>query len=263
MWQYFPYITFSMIGLWLLSTFFLYLRKNGVGPAVLLLILATLIIGVFIAVLWVKLERPPLRTMAETRIWYAFFLGAIGVILFYMYRQKWMLSYSAAMGAVFILVTFFRPDSFNKTLMPALQSVWFIPHVVVYIFAYAMLGMATVVALKGVYNHRKNLNTAPTLVIADRLVNVGYAFLTFGLLFGALWAKEAWGHYWTWDPKETWAFISWLGYLIYIHYRFKYKNTKAITSFTIIIIAFLLILVCWFGVNYLPTASQSVHTYSG
>lgn len=263
MWQYFPNITFGMLALWLISTYFLYLRKNGSGLAVGLHLLATLILGVFITILWIKLERPPLRTLAETRIWYSFFMGGIGVILYYMYRQKWMLSYSALMGSVFILVTFFKPDSFNKTLMPALQSVWFVPHVVVYIFAYAMLGMATVVALKGVYNYKKNQNTDNAVLIADRLVNVGYAFLTFGLLFGALWAKEAWGHYWTWDPKETWAFISWLGYLIYIHYRYKYKNTTAITAFTIIIAAFVLILVCWFGVNYLPTASQSVHTYTG
>ena len=55
--------------------------------------------------------------------------------------------------------------------------------------------------------------------LCDNLVYVGMAFLTIGMLFGALWAKEAWGHYWNWDPKETWAAATWLGYLIYIHYR--------------------------------------------
>lgn len=263
MWQYFSYIAFSIIGLWLLSTLFLYSKKNNIKIAMGLHALAALILGVFIALLWIQLERPPLRTLAETRVWYSFFMGVIGVVLYYMYRQKWMLSYSALMGTVFILITYFKPDSFNKTLMPALQSVWFVPHVVVYIFAYAMLGMATVTALYGIYLNKKNKPTLPAVQVMDRLVNIGYAFLTFGLLFGALWAKEAWGHYWTWDPKETWAFISWLGYLVYIHYRYKYKSKKDITSFAIIIVAFLLLLICWFGVNYLPTASQSVHTYSG
>ncbi len=48
------------------------------------------------------------------------------------------------------------------------------------------------------------------MAAADTLVYIGTAFLTFGMLSGALWAKEAWGHYWNWDPKETWALITWL-----------------------------------------------------
>ena len=55
--------------------------------------------------------------------------------------------------------------------------------------------------------------------LCDNLVNVGLAFMTLGMLFGALWAKEAWGHYWSWDPKETWAAATWLGYLCYIHFQ--------------------------------------------
>ncbi len=264
MWQYFSYITFIVVALWLASSGLVYGKNAGLKKlGIALHALATLIIGLFILNLWITLQRPPLRTMAETRIWYAFFLGGIGLILYFLYRQKWMLNYSAMMSIVFILVTFFKPDTVNKTLMPALQSVWFIPHVIVYIFAYAMLGMATIVALYGIYLFKKQKETDTTLFLADQLINIGYAFLTFGLLFGALWAKEAWGHYWTWDPKETWAFITWLGYLVYIHYRYKYKNQKAITGFLIIVCAFILLLVCWFGVNYLPTAQTSVHTYSG
>lgn len=276
MWSYFSYLTFTSITLWLLSAILIYSKNAKLNKlAVLLHALATLIIGIFIATLWVTLERPPLRTLAETRIWYTFFMGAIGLVVFFLYHHKWMLNYAALMGIVFLLITYFKPDTVNKTLMPALQSVWFVPHVVVYIFAYAMLGMATLAAIYGLYLSKKSgnkriadlkfhpYNLNETILVVDKLVNVGYAFLTFGLLFGALWAKEAWGHYWTWDPKETWAFITWLGYLIYIHYRYKYKTTKASTQFLIIILVFILLMVCWFGVNYLPTASMSVHTYSG
>ena len=103
----------------------------------------------------------------------------------------------------------------------------------------------------------------PSIDEVDQLVKIGYVFLTFGLLFGALWAKEAWGHYWTWDPKETWAFITWLGYLVYLHHKYNHKEKKPFQSFLIVGIAFILLLVCWFGVNYLPTAQMSVHTYSG
>jgi len=81
------------------------------------------------------------------------------------------------------------------------------------------------------------------------------------LLFGALWAKEAWGHYWTWDPKETWAFITWIIYLLYLHFRYPQKLT-ANQLFWTLLIAFLVLLMCWFGVNYLPSAANSIHTYT-
>ncbi|ATA90407.1 cytochrome c assembly protein [Capnocytophaga stomatis] len=264
MWQYFNYITFVTLALWIVSGIFIYSKSPIYRKLSLFFhLLATVIIGVFIAKLWIELDRPPLRTLAETRIWYAFFMGLIGFSIYLLYRQKWMLNYSALMGVVFMLVTFFRPDTMNKTLMPALQSVWFIPHVIVYIFAYAMLGMASLTAIYGMYLCKKQKDTEKTALVTDQLIKIGYAFLTFGLLFGALWAKEAWGHYWTWDPKETWAFITWLAYLVYIHYKYKHKEKKQFNNFLIVVIAFLLLLVCWFGVNYLPTAQMSVHTYSG
>ena len=174
-----------------------------------------------------------------------------------------MLSYSAVMGIVFVGLTYTHPDTMNKALMPALQSVWFIPHVIVYIFAYAMLGMASLTAFYGIYRYKRGQEILSVFALTDQLIKIGYVFLTFGLLFGALWAKEAWGHYWTWDPKETWAFITWLGYLVYLHHKYNHKEKKPLQSFIIVGIAFILLLICWFGVNYLPTAQLSVHTYTG
>ena len=146
------------------------------------------------------------------------------------------------------LFAYFFFDSYNtKTLVPALQSPWFAPHVFVYIFAYCLLGIAVVIAWwKRV----------------DDLVYVSFAFLTIGMLFGALWAKEAWGHYWSWDPKETWAAITWIAYLIYIHYR-QLPHHRERLAFWMLIGSFVLLQMCWWGINYLPSAQgSSVHTYS-
>ena len=105
-------------------------------------------------------------------------------------------------------------------------------------------------------------------VALDNLVYVGLAFMTFGMLFGALWAKEAWGHYWSWDPKETWAAITWIAYLVYIHYRLiptpKGQELKANRlALWMLIGSFVLLQMCWWGINYLPSAQgSSVHTYS-
>jgi len=147
-------------------------------------------------------------------------------------------------------------------LMPALQSPWFAPHVIIYIFSYAILGAVTLIALFYLFRGEKLQERDRIMETTDNLVYVGVAFLTIGMLMGAIWAKEAWGHYWSWDPKETWAAATWLGYLLYIHYRLR-KRSKESTSMLILIGTFILLQVCWYGVNYLPSAQgRSVHTYS-
>ena len=131
---------------------------------------------------------------------------------------------------------------------------------VVYIFGYAFLGVSTLVALYGLYQHYFKVLDEKVLNLADNLVYLGFGFLTLGLLFGALWAKQAWGHYWTWDPKETWAFLTWLGYLVYIHLRYHQPKNVA-TSLWTLSLAFVVLLVAWFGINFLPSAQSSVHVY--
>ena len=216
----------------------------------------------FIVGMWVSLERPPLRTMGETRLWYSFFLPVAGIITYIRWRYKWILSFSTVMSLVFICINLFKPEIHNKTLMPALQSPWFAPHVIVYMFAYAMLGAGAVVAVYLLVRSRKRAIEPGVMNLCDNLVFVGTAFLTIGMLFGALWAKEAWGHYWSWDPKETWAAATWLGNLLYIHFRFQ-KNKQYRSALGILVFAFILLQVCWFGVNYLPSAQgNSVHVYN-
>ena len=216
----------------------------------------------FIVGMWVSLERPPLRTMGETRLWYSFFLPVAGIITYIRWRYKWILSFSTVMSLVFICINLFKPEIHNKTLMPALQSPWFAPHVIVYMFAYAMLGAGAVVAVYLLVRSRKRAIELGVMNLCDNLVYVGTAFLTIGMLFGALWAKEAWGHYWSWDPKETWAAATWLGNLLYIHFRFQ-KNKQYRSALGILVFAFILLQVCWFGVNYLPSAQgNSVHVYN-
>ena len=149
----------------------------------------------------------------------------------------------------------------RKTLMPALQSPWFAPHVIVYMFAYAVLGAAAVMAIYLLFIKKSGI-AAEEFDITDNLVYVGLAFLTIGMLFGALWAKEAWGHYWLWDPKETWAAITWLAYLIYVHYRQLPRHRERLALW-ILIGSFVLLQMCWWGINYLPSAQgSSVHTYN-
>nr|AUJ21314.1 cytochrome c biogenesis protein [Swertia verticillifolia] len=81
-----------------------------------------------------------------------------------------------------------------------------------------------------------------------RVISLGFLFLTIGILSGAVWANEAWGSYWNWDPKETWAFITWIIFAIYLHTRTN-RNLQGENSAIIASIGFLIIWICYFGVN--------------
>jgi ABC-type transport system involved in cytochrome c biogenesis permease subunit len=145
--------------------------------------------------------------------------------------------------------------------MPALQSAWFAPHVIVYLIGYTFLGLSAIIALIGLYQVYFGILKNNILDMVVNLAYLGYSCVTLGLIFGALWAKEAWGNYWMWDPKETWALLTWMSYLIYIHIR-KYKLNDNKTALWTLFLAFIVLLIAWFGINYLPSAQNSVHVYS-
>ena len=263
-WTHFTPFVFTCITCWLIGALTIYLKISSKLKQTLahtFFGLGTLTIALFIILMWISLERPPMRTLGETRLWYASLIPLISQIYYIRWQQKWILLYSTMMSIVFLLITYMKPEVYDKTLMPALQSPWFIPHVIVYMFSYAIFGVSSLVALKGLYKLHKQNFEASIMKTEDTLVYTGFAFLTLGLLFGALWAKTAWGHYWTWDPKETWALLTWLVYLLFIHLRYRHpKNNKS--QLWILAFAFVVLLVCWFGINYLSAASNSMHTYS-
>ena len=189
-WDYFIYFAIMAIMLWAVGAFLAWKEKTAGVYASTLTGLA--VFFTFIVIMWVTLERPPLRTMGETRLWYSFFLPLAGILVYSRWKYKWILSFSTMLAAVFICINIFKPEIHSKALMPALQSPWFAPHVIVYMFAYALLGAATLMALYQLFFKKGRPLERKEMDITDNLVNVGLAFLTFGMLFGALWAKEAW-----------------------------------------------------------------------
>ena len=236
-------------------------KDKGKTVAVSMSLIGTAVFCCFIAGMWIALERPPMRTQGETRLWYSFFISLIGVIVYCRWKFKWILSFSTMMAIVFTCINLLKPGIHSKSLMPALQSPWFAPHVIVYMFAYAVLGASAVMALYLLFFKRKTI-ADEEFDITDNLVYVGLAFMTIGMLFGALWAKEAWGHYWSWDPKETWAAITWFAYLVYVHYR-QIPTHRPRLALWVLLVSFVLLQMCWWGINYLPAAQgSSVHVYS-
>lgn len=93
-----------------------------------------------------------------------------------------------------------------------------------------------------------------------RLISIGFIFLTTGILSGAVWANEAWGSYWNWDPKEIWAFITWTVFAIYFHVRTNKKLTP-VNSAIVASMGFLIIWICYFGVNLLGIGLHSYGSF--
>ena len=258
-WEQFVYFAIASVLLWIVGAWAAW--KHQTVLAYTTTVAGLVVFFSFILSMWISLERPPLRTMGETRLWYSFFLPLVGLMVYSRWKYKWILSFSTLLALVFICVNLFKPEIHSKTLMPALQSPWFAPHVIVYMFAYAVLGASTVMAIYLLF-FKKQAASEEEMEITDNLVYVGLAFMTVGMLFGALWAKEAWGHYWGWDPKETWAAITWFSYLVYIHYR-RIPHHHQRLALWVLLLSFVLLQMCWWGINYLPSAqATSVHTYN-
>ena len=259
-WESFIWFALSSVACWLIGAAFAF-QPRRYKLSVAFTFMGIALFSLFIIGLWLSLERPPMRTMGETRLWYALFLPVAGLVTFIRWRYRWTLWISALLSFVFICINLFKPEMHDKALMPALQSPWFVPHVVVYMIAYSLFSIAFIHAFYLLVRRGDSPKQSSIISLCDHMVYLGTALLTIGMLLGALWAKAAWGHYWSWDPKETWAAATWMAWLLYIHDRL-HKPEEQKTALWIVVIAFVILQICWVGVNYLPWALEnSTHIY--
>lgn len=175
--------------------------------------------------------------------------------------------------AIIVLAIFivFNPMLQSKEVPPILRSRWFIPHVVSYVFSYAILIAGLVSAI-----YAKFKRSSSSLVWSQRMLKCGTGFFTVGLTLGILWAKEAWGTFWNWDPKETMALITYGYYLIlcvgtrYIHsltYDAKTGKSRELAygpNAAMQFAGLLFLLLCWTCPQFIAdlfNLSQSLHRY--
>lgn len=257
-WSFLPWFSFAILVLWGTGSW-IATRQHRILAAIIIFA-GSLCLAAFLSLLWYDFGRPPMRTMGETRLLYALFLSVLGVVVALRWRYAWFLVVSTLLASTFLIYVVIRPESQSITLMPALQSPWFVPHVTLYILSYAVLGVATLASLRQIWLICHGETTWTLLHLIDELVKIGFGLLLLGLLTGAVWAKEAWGHYWAWDPKETWAFITACSYLCYLHSR----SIRPVSCWILMLlpISFVLLMITWLGVGFLPAAQTSVHVYT-
>jgi ABC-type transport system involved in cytochrome c biogenesis permease subunit len=211
---------------------------------------------------WIEAGRAPFKTLYETLLLYPWCVWAVTVVLLGLYRLWVLVPFSAAANLAGLAYAVMRPDAEVVNLPPALQSVWFVPHVVTYFVAYAGLFASFTLAALALARRdwRSEESGRGFEDYAHRAAMFGIAALTLGLVMGALWGKAAWGDYWTWDPKENWALVSWLAYLVYLHLRLV-RGWQGRPAMTVLALSFAAVVFTYLGMSLLPTAGGSLHVY--
>ena len=220
-------------------------------------------------------------------VWIGIALQTIGACWQMTRQWKTHWGWWLAVGVVTVVFTIITLAKINfGTLMPALRSAWFIPHIGVYMIAYSLLAVASVLGIALLIKQwgRGRLACGQTVKRSDSeavgqpmavlhrsgllmgLLQTSSCLLLIGMLCGAVWAKQAWGDYWTWDPKECWALATWMLTLIGMHLKTKSDNPKVQKAMLVLLVVFVLLSfaamqMTWYGVNYLPSAELSLHTY--
>lgn len=206
---------------------------------------------------WLIAKRPPFVGMHESII---FFSWAIALVYLLMprFNKAKPLAIPLSLSMVLILGFASLLDRSIKPLMPALKSNWLAIHVTSYFIGYAGMAISFLASIRYLFQKSSNSSLALDLdSLSFRLVAFSFPFLTIGLTTGSVWAKVAWGAYWSWDPKETWALISWSVYAVYLHQRLL-KNWQGKKAACLNIIGFFCVLFTFLAVNYLL---KGLHSY--
>lgn len=145
---------------------------------------------------------------------------------------------------------------------PVLNSPWFIPHILLYVISYVMAAAAFLMMLSKYCMKKKKRSVREPEInggIYD-CVCVLFPCMTMGMFFGALWANEVWGGFWSWDIKEIWALVTWLVWMCWLHFR-RSKNLRRYGDI-LAAVGFVCVIITFFFVRIMDTSGSSMHTYS-
>jgi cytochrome c-type biogenesis protein CcsB len=259
--------------------------------------IANLCMAALLAARWITAGYFPLSNLYESLFFLAWGVTAIHLVAERMSQSNLVGVATApvAMGiTAFAALTL--PDEMQGSapLVPALKSNWLMMHVSVMMISYATLMVGSVLAIAflvvtagqnvelrgnslGIGGYRlstvgsaeatysesaplspQRLSLAQTLDnVSYRIIGLGFPLLTIGIIAGGVWANEAWGSYWSWDPKETWALITWLFFAAYLHSRIT-KGWQGRKPAILAATGFVVIWICYLGVNIL---GKGLHSY--
>ena len=246
-----------------------HLRKRGtalrnIGVAIAILGLAFQASGIVMRCLIAG--RPPVTNMYESIIWVSFAVSFFGMIFFARYRTPVYLLAALPVTLIALLLVHQMPIAMPSSidpLVPVLRdNFWLTIHVLTITLSYAAFALAMGFGHILLWRYARN----PAAASADapmhfwlyRVLQLGVLLLAAGTILGGVWANYSWGRFWGWDPKETWALIALLCYILTLHGRLAGWWTEfglVVAS----VVCFLAVLMAWYGVNFV--LGKGLHSY--
>lgn len=214
---------------------------------------------------WGNSNHYPVSNLYESLWFLSWSVIMIGILLEKNSKLDLLDPIVLTLGLIFnVFAVFYLPQEMKTgaSLVPALKSNWLLMHVSIILSSYAALMTGSLVSIFYLIIKKSNIKDRSNFEfqlenLSYKLIGLGFPLLTLGILSGAVWANEAWGSYWSWDPKETWSLITWLVYAIYLHTRLvkRWEGEKPawISSF-----GFVVVWICYLGVNLL---GKGLHSY--
>ncbi len=261
----------------LLFIFHILMRNSTVGKAATFVLWAAAVFHAGLVFLRMfEAGRAPFQTLYESLSWFA-----LSATLTYLYVSgKWkdifipgVFVSGLSMGAC--LYSLLSRTPVVEPMAPALRSYWFEWHVILAFFSYAVFIVsasveATYLIMKPLLKRGLAEGYGLTMETIEgfhstafRLVLFGFPLLTFAIFSGAAWANEAWGKYWSWDPKETWSLITWTVFIMYLHAK-RVPWLKGVPASVFNILGFICMMMTFLGVNWLAKllGIPSLHVYA-
>ena len=262
------------------------------GAVQLLVAVANLLLTAQLVLRWWESGHFPISNLYESLCFLAWACTLTQLLVERSWPSPIVAAAATPMGLGCIaFASFALPDQLQTSapLVPALRSSWLVMHVSVIMVSYAALLVGSLLSLAVLFTdrgealelrsssigsggYRKAVATTDAGVIqlqsvqlstneqldslSYRTITVGFLMLTVGIVSGAVWANEAWGSYWSWDPKETWALICWLVYAAYLHTRLS-RGWQGRRPALVAVVGLLVIVVCYIGVNLLGIGLHS------
>ncbi len=222
----------------------------------------------FLENLQLVILQVPMSNFYESLVFFAWCLPVLGLLSFRRHVQGFLGAMVALLACLLLAYASLGVDSDIRPLMPALKSNWLLIHVLTAFLGYAAFALAFGAALVYLWQARPTPVASKAAAAAlsadmDRLIYqavvTGFIFLTLGILTGAVWADQAWGRYWSWDPKETWSLITWLVYAGLLHARLV-KGWGGRKIAWLAVLGFMAVLFTYFGVSFLLSGLHSYLT---
>ena len=260
---------FYLLGFVLLFLHSLFRKKTLFYGALAVMASAFCMQGYGIALRSLIMERPPVTNMYETVIWVPWVVVIFGAVLWVWQKVFPVFACACAVALLCLLLADSAPTLLSGQLEP-LEAVlrsnfWLMTHVLIitmsysaFFLAFAIGDVLLFVLLSGKKTNKNQDRVQIYAKCIDRSIQVGVILLAAGTVLGGIWADYSWGRFWGWDPKETWALISLLGYLVLLHGRLVgWIKEFGLAAGAVLI--FFLVVMAWYGVNYV--LGQGLHSY--